>query len=104
MRKVVANILRMVADSMLPGTLASQPVMRVRYLDWLRDTYTFLRSVAPLTEGFWEVSQVGDATRAVQCIYMCCSGCDAPLAFLGIARTTPPHITANLLSVTFKLR
>lgn len=57
-RKMVANIMRLVADSMAPGTLATQPLIRSRFLDWLRDTTLFLRSLAPFGEAFWEVSQV----------------------------------------------
>jgi hypothetical protein len=55
---MVANILRLVADAMAPGTLAAQPQIRARLLDWLRDTTLYLRSLAPFGEAFWEVSQV----------------------------------------------
>lgn len=57
-RKVVANIMRLVADAMAPGTLAAQPQIRARLLDWMRDTTQYLRSLAPFGEAFWEVSQV----------------------------------------------
>jgi hypothetical protein len=55
---MVANIMRLVADAMAPGTLAAQSLIRARLLDWLRDTTLYLRSLAPFGEAFWEVSQV----------------------------------------------
>ncbi|WIA40102.1 hypothetical protein OEZ86_013510 [Tetradesmus obliquus] len=64
-RKVVANIMRLVADAMAPGTLATQPQIRARLLDWMRDTTQYLRSLAPFGEAFWEVSQVAYCLCAV---------------------------------------
>jgi len=58
-RKSVANVLRLLADVMPPGTLSSQLVMRARYLDWIRDTALFLKQLPRFGEAFWEVSQVG---------------------------------------------
>jgi hypothetical protein len=55
---MVANIMRLVADAMAPGTLSVQSLIRARLLDWLRDTTLYLRSLAPFGEAFWEVSQV----------------------------------------------
>lgn len=57
-RKSVANVLRLLADSMPPGTLGSQLVVRARYLDWIRDTALFLKQLPRFGEAFWEVSQV----------------------------------------------
>lgn len=58
-RKSVANVLRLLADAMPPGTLNRQLVMRARYLDWIRDTVLFLKQLPRFGEAFWEVSQVG---------------------------------------------
>lgn len=55
----MANVLRLLADAMPPGTLSSQVVMRARYLDWIRDTSLFLKQLPRFGEAFWEVSQVG---------------------------------------------
>jgi hypothetical protein len=57
-RKLVANVLRLVADAMPKGTLATQGTIRARFLDWLRDTIQYLRGLPPFGEAFWEVSQV----------------------------------------------
>lgn len=57
-RKSVANVLRLLADAMPPGTLGSQLVVRARYLDWIRDTALFLKQLPRFGEAFWEVSQV----------------------------------------------
>ncbi len=64
MRKLVANILRIVGDAMPLHTLAQQPAMRARYCDFIRDTYTYLRAIAPFSETFWEVSQVSAYQQA----------------------------------------
>jgi hypothetical protein len=61
---MVANIMRLVADAMAPGTLAAQSLIRARLLDWLRDTTLYLRSLAPFGEAFWEVSQVCICSRS----------------------------------------
>lgn len=66
-RKAVANVLRLLADAMPPGTLNSQVVMRARYLDWIRDTSLFLKQLPRFGEAFWEVSQVG--TRVLEACY-----------------------------------
>lgn len=58
-RKSVANVLRLLADAMPPGTLGTQLVVRARYLDWIRDTALFLKQLPRFGEAFWEVSQVG---------------------------------------------
>lgn len=50
--------MRLLADSMPPGTLTLQLVMRARYLDWIRDTALYLRQMPRFGEAFWEVSQV----------------------------------------------
>jgi hypothetical protein len=55
----VANVLRLLADAMPPGTLGTQLVVRARYLDWIRDTALFLKQLPRFGEAFWEVSQVG---------------------------------------------
>eukprot|EP00775_Hariotina_reticulata_P013221 gene13221-13351_t len=64
-RKLVANVLRLVADAMPQGTLASQGTIRARFLDWLRDTIQYLRGLPPFGEAFWEVSQVAYCLCAV---------------------------------------
>ena len=55
----MANVLRLLADAMPPGTLGTQLVVRARYLDWIRDTALFLKQLPRFGEAFWEVSQVG---------------------------------------------
>jgi hypothetical protein len=70
-RKMVANIMRLVADAMAPGTLTTQSLIRARLLDWLRDTTLYLRSLAPFGEAFWEVSQVC-SLDAAQFAASCC--------------------------------
>jgi hypothetical protein len=57
-RKSVANVMRLLADTMPPGTLTTQLVMRARFLEWIRDTAMFLRQLPRFGEAFWEVSQV----------------------------------------------
>lgn len=55
---MVANVMRLVTDTMPQTTLGQQPFLRSKYLDWLRDTVSYLRSLPPFGEAFWEVSQV----------------------------------------------
>jgi len=57
-RKLVANILRTVADSAPPGAVARQPPVLRCYLDWVRDAAAFMRGVPAFGEEFWESSQV----------------------------------------------
>lgn len=71
-RKMVANVMRLVADTMPQNTLNSQQPIRSRYLEWLRETIVYLRSLPPFGEAFWEVSQVCQRTT---CSPNECIGC-----------------------------
>jgi hypothetical protein len=57
-RKLVANILRTVADAALPGTIPGQGATLRFYQDWVRDAHAFLRGLPAFSEEFWEASQV----------------------------------------------
>jgi hypothetical protein len=58
-RVVVANLMRLLCDAMGSSALSSQPLVRARIYEWVRETYIFLRQISPFRDGFWEVSQVG---------------------------------------------
>jgi hypothetical protein len=56
-RKLVANVLRTIADAAPPGAIASQPAVAARCAEWLRETQAFARLLPPFGEEFWEASQ-----------------------------------------------
>jgi hypothetical protein len=58
-RKLVANILRTVADSASPGAIAASPALARFFAEWGRDAAAFLGSSPLFGEGFWESCQVG---------------------------------------------
>eukprot|EP00878_Enallax_costatus_P012410 GHUV01012961.1.p1 GENE.GHUV01012961.1~~GHUV01012961.1.p1 ORF type:complete len:1005 (+),score=325.04 GHUV01012961.1:1774-4788(+) len=64
-RRMVANVMRLLADTMPQSTLNHQPLIRSRYLEWLRETTVYLRSLPPFGEAFWEVTQVAYCLCAV---------------------------------------
>ncbi|KAI8469209.1 MAG: cell morphogenesis central region-domain-containing protein [Monoraphidium minutum] len=86
-RKLVANILRALADAAPPGAAAAHPAVASRYSDWLRDTAAFLRGLPAFGEDFWEASQVAYCLCSV---VRCLGGQLAPQPPPAAAAPQPP--------------
>ncbi|KXZ50882.1 hypothetical protein GPECTOR_14g131 [Gonium pectorale] len=57
-RRCVSHVLRILADRAPHEVLASQPLLRSRLLEWIRDTYSLVRPSPLSSEAFWELVQV----------------------------------------------
>ena len=49
---------RILAESVPPPVLRQRPLLGARVLEWVRETYIFLRGMGLSNDGFWDVSQV----------------------------------------------
>ncbi|MEW5300011.1 MAG: hypothetical protein WDW36_002975 [Sanguina aurantia] len=58
MRRSVAHVFRIIAYDVPPEKLATNGKLRTRLLEWVRETYLYLRPMSLSSEAFWEVSQV----------------------------------------------
>lgn len=61
------NATRIIAYDVPPEKLATNSKLRTRLLEWIRETYLYLRPMSLSSEAFWEVSQVCLGFDAASC-------------------------------------